>query len=144
MSSDTFLFQALLCQGQQLRGKDEEDGECSLCALLSESWPGGRLGDPSRSTALDRRGWVGARARPPMCTFSSNQSPKAALLLLGQFILVLNVSFLNKPSYKNRQSSLRMPSRLLPPTPGSVREHICPPHGCDPGTDTVLCLFSFI
>lgn len=87
---------------------------------------------------------MGTRAQSPMCTFLSNQSPKAALLLLGQFILVLNVSFLNKPNYKNRLSSLRMPSRLLPPTPGSVREHICTPHDCDRGTATVLCLFSFI
>lgn len=87
---------------------------------------------------------MGTRAWPAMCTFLSNQSPKAARLLLGQFILVLNVFFLNKPNCKNRLSSLRKPSRLLPPTPDPVREHMCTPHGCDRGIDTALCLFSLV
>lgn len=71
-----------------------------VCTLPNESWPGGCLQGPAEGQ-LHWTGEGGWERRPGslVCTFSSNQSPNVALLLLGEFTV-----FLNKPNYKNRPS----------------------------------------
>lgn len=76
-----------------------------ICTLPNESWPGRCLG----GTPEGQLHWTGGGRREPrpgslVCTCSSNQSPKVALPLLGEFTLFLKVYFLKKPNYKNRPS----------------------------------------
>lgn len=76
-----------------------------ICTLPNESWPGRCL----EGTPEGQLHWTGGGRREPrpgslVCTCSSNQSPKVALPLLGEFTLFLKVYFLKKPNYKNRPS----------------------------------------
>lgn len=111
----TFVFQDVLRQGQQLCGKDEEDGEFSLCLCPSPRGRGpGGWGREAGST----RGETGGQAR----TFSSLQSPEAVLRGPEGFRCLLDVYLLNQPHR----------DQLLPPTPG-LSPVLLPSPGPGPG-----------
>lgn len=94
--SDAFVFQDLLRQRQQLRGKDEEDGEFSAGAPPREAWwPWGDAWGPTGQ---------GERAGGPQLTSSAQRPrpPRAGLSSASRLLCCLDVCLLHKPNSKKR------------------------------------------